>query len=292
MELKSLGHIHRTRPPKKWYCAEIKKPPLISAPNVHSRKYRIKGYSFMLVVLVECLETTVGLTWAVSSGPGKVNRLHSYQPEHRSSNGPNKDPELPRWNGIFIARVISLRQRANSGPLVKTSVGDSKEHHGEKCSSRDKVQDRCLLCHPEVKMLLNYLSPELRMQLSLLPLSNGIIRRKCEGQSRSPSDGCRKDGRTRSPKALGLSKNSTGFPCQKHLSIESCDNIARDARCSALSPPAMLNKPQVHPADKILAFPHFYHLGFPKTNRSIQQTHHFNVPCTFKFNSMSKDGQV
>ena len=50
--------------------------------------------------------------------------------------------------------------------VVKTSVGDSKEHHGEKCSSRDKVQDRCLLCHPEVKMLLNYLSPELRMQLS------------------------------------------------------------------------------------------------------------------------------
>lgn len=50
--------------------------------------------------------------------------------------------------------------------VVKTSVRDSKEHHGEKCSSRDKVQDQCLLCHPEVKMLLNYLSPELRMQLS------------------------------------------------------------------------------------------------------------------------------
>lgn len=38
--------------------------------------------------------------------------------------------------------------------LVKTSAGDSKKHHGEKCSSRGKVQDRCLLCQPEVKMLL------------------------------------------------------------------------------------------------------------------------------------------
>ena len=38
--------------------------------------------------------------------------------------------------------------------VVKTSAGDSKKHHGEKCSSRGKVQDRCLLCQPEVKMLL------------------------------------------------------------------------------------------------------------------------------------------
>lgn len=49
--------------------------------------------------------------------------------------------------------------------VVKTSAEDPKKHHREKCSSRGKVQDPCLLCQPEVKMLLNYLSWELRMQL-------------------------------------------------------------------------------------------------------------------------------
>lgn len=75
--------------------------------------------------------------------------------EETNDHPPGNNRELRSGRTSFLDMLV-----------VKTSVGDSEEHHGEKCSSRGKVQDRCLLCHPEVKMLLNYLSRELRMQLS------------------------------------------------------------------------------------------------------------------------------
>jgi len=60
MELKSLGHIHRTRPPKKWYCAEIKKPPLISAPSVHSSEFWVYIFKAQARLPVNQLYYSVG----------------------------------------------------------------------------------------------------------------------------------------------------------------------------------------------------------------------------------------
>lgn len=60
MELKSLGHIHRTRPPKKWYCAEIKKPPLISAPSVHSSEFWVYIFKAQARLPVNQLYHSVG----------------------------------------------------------------------------------------------------------------------------------------------------------------------------------------------------------------------------------------
>lgn len=98
--------------------------------------------------------------WELKGPSGACIFLHKPYPSNKGEAEREDKWPLLRNNGELL-----VRENFPSS-VCRNIHREIKTTSGRECGSRGQVQHWCLLWHPRVKILLNYLSQELKMQLS------------------------------------------------------------------------------------------------------------------------------